>query len=134
MSRVSAAIRRQVRDRAGNRCEYCQKPDRVSTYGYHVDHIIPLKHSGTSAIDNLAWACFECNVSKSENIASYDRITKALTPLYHPRTQRWDEHFEMLAENIIGKDAIGRVTILILDMNHPDQLETRHVLIEMGEW
>lgn len=134
MSRISPAVRAQLRERAQNRCEYCRKPDRVSTYGYHADHIIPEKHGGTSELNNLAWACFECNVNKSENIASYDRITGELTPLFHPRRERWEEHFEMQNEAIHGKDAVGRVTILILDMNHPDQLETRRILVEIGEW
>lgn len=134
MSRVSAAGRAQVRARANNRCEYCHKPDRVSTYGYHVDHVIPIKHGGTSDIDNLAWACFECNVSKSESITSYDRVTGQLTPLFHPRNQDWRDHFEMNNEIIIGKTAVGRVTIHILAINHPDQLETRRILIDIGEW
>lgn len=134
MSRISPVVRAQLRQRAGSRCEYCHKPERVSTYGYHADHIIPLKHGGTSELDNLAWACFECNVSKGENIASYDRTTGKLTPLFHPRTQNWDEHFEFDDEVLRGKDAIGRVTINILDINHPDQLETRRTLIESGEW
>ncbi len=106
----------------------------MSTYGYHVDHIVPIKHGGTSDPDNLAWACFECNVSKSENISSYDRITGQLIPLFHPRKQHWGDHFEMNEEIINGKDAIGRVTIHILDMNHPDQLETRRILLQIGAW
>lgn len=134
MSRISNAVRAQLRERAGNRCEYCRKPDHVSTYGYHADHIIPIKHGGTSELDNLAWACFECNVNKSENIATYDRLTGQLTPLFHPRQALWEDHFELQHEVIHGKDAIGRVTILILDINHPDQLETRRILLEIGEW
>lgn len=134
MSRISRAIRAQIRERAGGRCEYCRKPDRVSTYGYHADDIIPVKHGGNSGLDNLAWACFECNINKSENIASYDRVSGQLTPLFHPRKDAWENHFEFNAETLHGINAVGRITIHILDINHPDQLETRRILMQIGEW
>lgn len=47
MSRVSGDVRELVRSRAMGRCEYCLKPEIVSIYGFHVDHIVPLIHGGT---------------------------------------------------------------------------------------
>lgn len=81
MSRIPDHQREQIRQRAAGRCEYCRKPDLVSTYGYHVDHIVPIAHGGNSDLTNLAWACFECNVSKGRDVASYDPETQVLTPL-----------------------------------------------------
>jgi 5-methylcytosine-specific restriction endonuclease McrA len=87
MSRISAAVRAQVRQRAGGRCEYCGKPDHFSPYSFHVDHIIPAKrHCGSDEPHNLAWACLECNSYKSGEIAGYE--DGQLTPLYNPRTQK----------------------------------------------
>ena len=130
MTRVSPSVREQVRQRAGERCEYCRKPEGFSAHGHHVDHIIAQKHGGTSEQENLAWACFQCNVNKGTDIASYDPESGALTSLYHPRTQRWADHFRMDGAVIIGITPVGRVTINILQMNHPEQLETRQLLIE----
>lgn len=123
-----------VRQRAGERCEYCRKPDLVSTYGYHVDHIVPLVHGGDSEIANLAWACFECNVSKGRDIASYDPVTGQLTRLYNPRSDRWEQHFVFQGARILGMTPIGRVTITLLAFNAPDQVETRQLLMDLGRW
>jgi hypothetical protein len=129
MSRVSRAKREQVRLRAGQRCEYCRKPESLSEYPHHVEHIVSLKLLGSSELDNLAWACFKCNVAKGTNVAAYDFQTRELTPLFNPRTQNWDDHFELDGVRLVGKTAVGRVTIIVLGMNDPEQLEVRtHML------
>jgi hypothetical protein len=135
MTRVTSSVRDQVRQRAKFRCEYCYKPEDANAFSHQVDHIIPEKHLGTSALSNLAWACFRCNNAKSTDIASYDADTGALTPLYNPRTQNWGEHF-MTDENavIAGLTAIGRVTVRIPDMNRPRQIQIRQALIDAGLW
>ncbi|MBZ0320837.1 MAG: HNH endonuclease [Anaerolineae bacterium] len=134
MTTISAAIREQVRQRASRRCEYCRKPESIDIYSPQVDHIIPQRHEGSSELDNLAWACFRCNNKKGSEISGYDKPTGELTPLFNPRTQAWDEHFEMVEAVLIGKTAIGRVTIWLLEMNHPKQIESRRSLIEAGAW
>lgn len=133
-TRVPKELRDQVRQRASGRCEYCCKPEGYSLYSHHVDHIIPLLHGGDLSLDNLAWACFQCNTTKSANIASYDLETGELTPLFHPHKQKWDDHFEMVNAVINGKTPIGRVTVKILQINHPDQVETRQKLIKAKIW
>jgi hypothetical protein len=134
MSRVSESYREHVRQRANGRCEYCRKPDLVSTYGYHIDHIIPIIHGGTSELSNLAWACFECNVSKGRDIASYDSVTHSLTPLFNPRTDVWEQHFVFQGAHIRGITAVGRVTVNLLGLNAPDQVETRQQLMDIDQW
>ncbi|MAS32731.1 MAG: HNH endonuclease [Anaerolineaceae bacterium] len=131
---VSVADREAVGQRAVNRCEYCGLPEGMSKFAHHVDHIIAIKHRGTDEIDNLAWACFRCNVSKGTDIASYDPSTSELTPLYNPRSQKWDDHFTLNGAYIVGKTAIGRVTVMILDMNDPKRLRVRRSLINTGQW
>lgn len=37
---------------------------------YHVDHIVPLSRGGSNAPDNLACACPDCNLSKSDKLVS----------------------------------------------------------------
>lgn len=113
--RVSEAVRQQVRSRADQCCEYCGKPELASLFSHHVDHIIPILHGGTSNTDNLAWACFQCNVAKGTNVASYDD-QGILTPLFNPRSQAWDSHFELNTNTgmIISKTPIGQVTLHVL--------------------
>jgi 5-methylcytosine-specific restriction endonuclease McrA len=89
------------------------------TYGHHVEHIIAIKHRGQTALDNLAWSCFQCNGNKGSDIASYDIETGELTRLFHPRTDHWEEHFELDSNAfVVGKTAIGRVTVF-LSTNEP---------------
>ena len=109
MSRIPETLRQQVRQRANGCCEYCRKSEFVSTYEFHVDHIIPPMHGGSSLLDNLAWACFECNVKKGTNVASYDPLSELLTPLYNPRTQIWNDHFEIIGDEIIGKTVLAEL-------------------------
>jgi len=134
MTRVSQTVRQQVSQRAGGRCEYCCLPESYSLR-FHVDHIVPIrKHGGTNGLENLAWACVICNSNKTSNIASFDPQTKQLTQLYNPRIQSWDEHFEIKDGFIVGKTAVGRTTIQVLDMNVLGQVDTRRYLIKAGLW
>jgi hypothetical protein len=134
MSRVSAAIRRAVQRRAGNRCEYCLIPEFDSPFAFQVEHIRAIKHGGSSELENLAWSCFACNSMKGTDIATYDETTGDLVPLYNPRTQDWSEHFVLQGALIVGQTPIGRATLQLLRFNHPRQIEARQALIEAGLW
>jgi len=50
--------------------------------------------------------------------------------LFNPRTQVWEEHFEWAGDRITGTTSIGRVTVRVLNMNHPEQLRNRGILLE----
>lgn len=133
MKRIAIAVRQFVRERVHKQCEYCHRPDVYSVVSFHVDHIIPTKqHEGSSEEENLAWLCVHCNISKSVNIAGYDPVTQQLTPLFNPRTQQWDEHFQMNTATIEGKTPVGRVTVKILDMNAQEMVQARQSLIDKG--
>jgi len=53
--------------------------------------------------------------------------------LFHPRTDVWSEHFRWDVALVIPRTTIGRVTIAVLAMNHPDQLDVRVSLIREGK-
>lgn len=131
---ISASVRRFVHDRAKGRCEYCQKPSEFVYVSYHVDHIISIRHDGSDELDNLAWSCATCNISKGTSIATYDHETKLLVPFYNPRTQKWDDHFELVNFLIVGKTPIGRATVDFFYMNTPEQVIIRQFLIISGNW
>lgn len=123
---VDARIRLIVRDRAGNRCEYCQKrQDESPLITLQIEHIIPRKHGGKDDFENLALACADCNLHKSSDLAGIDPATNLLTLLFHPRTDRWDDHFRWDGLRIVGSTAVGRTTVRVLDLNSPTRLRVR---------
>src|SRR5678815_2237142 len=132
MTKISAAVRAEVRKRAGSRCEYCCLPDKVSSYPFHIEHIRARKHSGSDMLDNLAWSCFQCNTAKGSDVASYDPATDELTLLFNPRRDNWNDHFELVDGVIKGKTPTGRVTEKLLHINLDEQLILRRNLIANG--
>ena len=53
------ALRKLVRERALDRCEYCHvHQDDDSFYRWAIDHIIAEQHGGPTAAGNLALSCF----------------------------------------------------------------------------
>ena len=59
-------------------------------------------------------------------------MTKKLTRLFNPRRDRWNAHFQWDGPVLRGKTAIGRTTLYVLAINHPDRVEVRRLLIEAG--
>jgi len=120
-----------VAERARNRCEYCLAPEEFSNKEFHVEHVVPKARSGADTMDNLALACFRCNLSKA--IAQTVRVGEAgeEVPLFNPRTDDWNACFEFVlapddeAARIVGKNAIGRVTAVRLKMNVPHAVRAR---------
>jgi 5-methylcytosine-specific restriction endonuclease McrA len=51
-------------------CEYCLIAEADTFYGCQVDHIISLKHGGSSEVDNLAYACGPRNRAKGSDVGS----------------------------------------------------------------
>ncbi|MEZ4665022.1 MAG: HNH endonuclease signature motif containing protein [Caldilineaceae bacterium] len=129
---ISVALRARIAERAQNRCEYCRLHQDHSIKSHQCDHIIPRKHGGDDVDENLAWACFLCNSSKGSEVAAYDPKTGQLIPLFNPRLHEWAAHFFVEAGLIVARTAIGRVTILVLQLNRPDRVETRQILLNAG--
>ena len=92
---ISAALRRQVEERANYRCEYCLLPARVAFFSHEIDHVIAEKHGGATNLDNLAYICWRCNRHKGTDLGSFDPETGAFSFLFNPRTQEWAEHFTL---------------------------------------
>ena len=123
---------RLVWDRARARCEYCQLPSALHPAPFQIDHIIARQHSGRTEIENLALACIHCNRFKGPNIAGLDPENGTIVRLFHPRQDRWSEHFIWDGPTLKGVSAIGRVTIAVLAINAPEVVEVRKALLEEG--
>ena len=123
---MTEAVRHLVRQRAKHRCEYCQlHQDDSPLAALHIEHIRPIKHGGTDALENLCLACIDCNLHKGTNLTGIDPDTDEITPLFHPRRDNWDEHFIWNGIRIAGQTAVGRATIRVLDLNGDDRLDLR---------
>ncbi|WP_026072594.1 HNH endonuclease [Nodosilinea nodulosa] len=131
MSYVSAALRQLVTQRAGNRCEYCLFPQKATLFTFEMEHIVAEKHGGATLADNLALACPYCNRAKGTDLGSIDPVTNKLTPFFNPRTQRWQEHFQLSDEaEIVPLTPEGRVTTNILQLNDSERrLERQQLFI-----
>ena len=114
-----------MRDRAGNRCEYCHIHQQHYIITFHVEHIVSQQHHGGSDEANLALACHFCNRYKGPNLAGMDPTTGELTRLFNPRTDTWSQHFQIQAGRIIGLTPVGRTTVYVLNMNRPDRVRVR---------
>ncbi len=123
---MNPATRAAVRERAAQRCEYCRLHQEDSPLAVlHVEHILPKIHGGGDELDNLALACIDCNLHKGPNLTGIDPETNQVTELFHPRRQPWEDHFAWQGIYIIGRTAMGRATVRLLQMNDEDQLALR---------
>jgi len=116
-----------VAERAGHRCEYCHAPEAIFNLPLEVEHMVPTSRGGPDDESNRALACRACNLYKSDQQNGIDQTTREVVRLFHPRRDRWDEHFRVEPEDgvIQGLTPVGRVTIACLRMNRDVQREAR---------
>ena len=131
MTYIPDALRQSVTERAKYQCEYCQIHERYSIYAHEIDHIIPEKHRGETIESNLCYACFDCNRFKGSDFASFDPDSNEVALLYHPRQDRWADHFVFDSAKIIPLTATGRVTEFVLKLNEPKRLAIRQRLFRL---
>lgn len=129
---MAATLDQLVWSRAKSRCEYCRLDQAFSPLPHAIDHIIARQHHGPTVADNLALACFFCNSYKGPNIAGVDPDSGRIVRLFHPRKDRWNRHFSWDGPYLTGRTRIGRVTVDVLQINHPEFVIVREHLIREG--
>jgi HNH endonuclease len=132
--RVSDATRQRVTERAYRVCEYCLIHEDDTFWGCHIDHIISRKHGGSSELENLAFACAVCNANKGTDIASLAGKPPKLTRLFHPHQDHWLENFHLVKNTIDFVGEIGEATVKLLQLNHPNRVEEREALSQVGRY
>lgn len=105
-----------VHKRATGCCEYCQTCELNIGQAMHVEHINP---AGGDHSENLCLACPNCNLSKAAATVAQDPSTGEDVPLFNPRNQIWEDHFEWVDNyaRIQGLTPIGRATVTRFKMN-----------------
>jgi hypothetical protein len=101
---VNRELAQTVRERAGERCEYCRVPQSALQLRFQVDHII----------------------------AGLDSQSGQLVRLFHPRTDDWNEHFQFVEALLVGTTSVGRATVQVLAMNADEPLRFRTALLQEG--
>ena len=100
-----------------------------------VEHVIPRSRGGSDDESNLWLSCPLCNRHKSNRISAVDSETGMQVPLFHPRKQKWAEHFRWSDDGlrIIGLTPSGRATVAALRLDDdPDALMVRSYWILAG--
>ncbi len=133
-ARIPVALRQQVREHAGHRCEYGRTSEWLSGLLCEIDHIVPRSLGGPTTADNLCLACAACNGYKQASTQATDPESGGQVALFNPRQQRWHEHFVWSEDGtlIIGLTACGRATAVALRLNHPLTVAARSIWIGIG--
>ena len=132
---VTTEQKQSVLERARGCFEYCRSQARFATQPFSTEHIIPRHWGGETTLDNLALACQGCNNHKYTKTEGYDPVSDKVVSLYHPRQQRWHDHFAWNDDFtlVIGLTPTGRATIKALQLNREELVNLRRVLYAMGE-
>lgn len=132
---ISQKKRQQVQKRAKGCCEYCKSQDKFSSSSFSIEHIYPQSLGGSDDLKNLAWACQGCNNTKFTKIEVLDVVSNSIVPLFNPRLDDWNEHFQWNEDCslMIGKTAKGRATVSALKVNRDSVVNLRNVLFICGE-
>lgn len=131
---VSATIRRQIFHKANYRCGYCLTSQYVIGPLLELEHLIPLALGGTNDESNLWGACPVCNGAKSDRITASDLETNQTASLFNPGRDAWTNHFSWQENGTIihGLTPVGRATVSLLNMNHPDTVLARQLWVLAG--
>ena len=132
--RLPEKTRKEVAENAGGVCEYCRSQQSLCPASFHIEHILPQALGGADDLENLALSCGGRNGHKSTKTDGLDPINRVRVPLFHPRRQQWQEHFEGSSDLtvMLGLTETGRATIHSLRMNRIGVVNLRRVLAALG--
>lgn len=134
MTELPEGIRQRVRQRAGNRCEYCLSHQDYVMGRLQIDHVIPRAKGGSDTEDNLCLACELCNQYKWTKTQGLDPQSGETVVLFHPRQQKWHEHFTWSEDGteIIGLTPYGRATVVAFKLNNSIAVTVRRNWVRAG--
>ncbi len=130
----SKKIRRFVKERAKNRCEYCRIHEDDSFLTFEVEHIISQKHGGGNELENLALACPQCNQFKGTDLTTFLDNYDDIVALFNPRRQDWFECFQVKNGLLLGNNKIAKATIKLLKLNTTERIIIRQILMKANRY
>lgn len=118
---IPESLRNRIADTDRRRCCYCLTSEANSGIPMTHDHIQPRSKGGETTFENVCLACRSCNEYKANSTDAIDPLMGETVPLFNPRQQKWSDHFAWSLDGtrVEGLTAIGRATIVCLQMNNP---------------
>lgn len=106
----------------------------LTGHDFTIDHITPEAEGGSNDFSNLCLCCFWCNNFKRDHLQLFDVFTRQNARLFNPRLDNWEEHlrWSLTQTRIIGRTAIGRVTVIALRLNRPTLVRARLLWVRHG--
>lgn len=92
--KISTKLAAEIKRQARYRCGYCLSSETLLGMVLEIEHLIPLAAGGLTRIENLWLSCRRCNGFKGAQVAALDPLSAQIIPLFNPRTQIWQEHFQ----------------------------------------
>jgi hypothetical protein len=134
MSYLSTDLRNRLLEADNRHCAYCYTAEANTGQPMTVDHIVPQSQGGETSFENLCFACRRCNEFKGSATSAQDPLTGEMVALFHPRQQTWTNHFRWDESGmlLVGLTAVGRATIVALNMNHPVIVDVRRRWVSVG--
>ena len=127
--------REVITERAEACCEYCKTPLVLANVeNFELEHIEPVVSGGLTVLENLALSCPGCNDIKQVQTQALDPESGMSVALFHPRQQRWEEHFTWSVDGqmIQGKTPCGRATVVALRLNRIGLVNLRRAQWALG--
>ena len=99
-----------------------------------IEHVVPLVAGGASIADNLCLSCYRCNEFKGPRRQATDPHDGQLVHVFHPRQQRWGDHFAWAADGVTvrGLTPTGRATVELLHLNSDWLVQARRIWVLVG--
>lgn len=133
-------VREQVRQRAGFTCEFCSVCETDVGGFLTIDHFQPRSKGGLDTIENLVYACINCNQYKQD----YWPQTADESKLWNPREETFSQHLIEIDNGLLAAlTTIGDFTLHRLRLNRAqlvsyrlrrkEQLESVQLLARLQE-
>jgi hypothetical protein len=134
MSYLPTDLRDRLLEADNRHCAYCYTTEANTGQPMTIDHIVPQAQGGETVFENLCFACRRCNEFKGSLTYTQDPLTGETVALFHPRQQIWIAHFQWDESGMLlmGLTAVGRGTIVALNMNNPVIVDTRRRWVSVG--
>ena len=113
---INAKTRKQVRQRANFRCEFCGVTEIDAGGQLTIDHLQPWSKGGKNNLENLIYCCARCNRYKGD----YWPDQSDDPTLWNPRQESASQHFLELEDGTLHPlTSTGIFTINYLRLNRP---------------
>ena len=117
----------EVRSLYGQCCGYCRIPEESTGRQLTVDHFRPRAAGGGDELNNLVYACFRCNLFKSDFYPNVEPICDVDHRILHPLHDKINRHFyhDERTGRLISSTETGRFHIAVLQLNRPELIAYR---------